>query len=88
MITSRPGRGWPRPPLLSRQLCRNLSDEIALETGAVKFDLARLTLPLRAGDRGRSIGRSADDFVETHLAGMAIGQTDDNHPEVHEIGDD
>jgi hypothetical protein len=47
-----------RLPLLSRKLRANLGDEIALETGAVEFDLARVTLPLPAGDRGRSIGRT------------------------------
>ena len=50
--------------------------------------LGRLTLPLRAGDRRRAVRRSADDFVEGHLAGVAIGQTDDDHAEMHQVGDD
>ena len=32
-------------------------------------------------------GSAADDFLERHLSGMAIGQTYDNHTEVHEVPD-
>jgi hypothetical protein len=54
---------------------------------AVEFELARLALALGARDHCGLIRRAADDFLECHLSGMAIGQTYNDHAEVHEIRD-
>ena len=48
---------------------------------------ARLALALAAGDRGRAIGRAADDLVQGHLALIGIGQADDHHAEMQQVGD-
>jgi DNA invertase Pin-like site-specific DNA recombinase len=49
---------------------------------------ARKALSLPAGDGRRPIGRPPDNLVESHLAGVAIGQTDNDHAEMHKVGDD
>src|ERR1700722_7686113 len=55
-----------------------LGDQLALMPGAVQFDLRRLALPLRAGDRCRTVGRAAHNFVERALPRMAVGQADND----------
>ena len=60
-----------------------------LKSRAFEFDLARRSpLALPARDRGRAVGRTADDLVEGHLSRVAIWQTDDDHAEMQEVGDD
>src|SRR5271170_6481577 len=78
----------PPSPFSSRELSRGLRDERALILGAVQFDLAGLAFAFGAGDRGGAIGSPADDLVERHLSGVAVGQADDHEAEVHEIGYD
>src|SRR5580692_6755356 len=65
-----------------------LGDEFALMPRAVEFDFRRMALTLRAGNRRCAVGRAAHDFVERALPRMAIGQTDDDQAEVHQVGDD
>src|SRR3954467_3192373 len=69
------------------ELRRNLRDVAALETRSVEFVPARLALALAARDGGRSVRRTARDLVERHLALERIGQPDDHHAEVQEVGD-
>src|SRR5208337_3789058 len=63
---------------LGRQLRGDLGDQLALVPSAVEFELGRLALALPTGDRRCAVGRSADDFVEGHLADVAIGEADDD----------
>ena len=49
--------------------------------------LARLALALGAGDRCSPIRRAADDLLKRHLSGMAMGQTYNDHAEVHQVRD-
>lgn len=35
-----------------------------------------------------SAAAATDDFIERHLALVAVGQADDGHAKVHQIGDD
>jgi hypothetical protein len=48
-----------------------LRDEVALVPRGVELQLGWLALPLRASDGCRPVGRSPDNFVESHLAGVA-----------------
>src|SRR4029077_5936195 len=82
-----PLRSAPLRPS-TEKLRRDLGDELPLMPGAVEFDLRRLALALGACDCGCAVGRSADDLVERHLAGMALRQADDDQAEVHQVGDD
>ena len=68
-----------------RELRGSLGDEFALVSRAVEFELARLTLALGARDCCGPIRRATDDFLERHLSGMAVGQTYNDHAEVHEV---
>jgi hypothetical protein len=43
---------------------------------------------LPASDSRRPVGSSPDNLIESHLAGVSIGQTDNDHAEMHEVGDD
>src|ERR1700691_4699335 len=55
---------------------------------AVEFDLRRMALTLRAGDRRCAVRRAAHDFFKRALPSVAVGQADDDQAEVHEVGDD
>src|ERR1700722_2484275 len=70
------------------ELGGGLGDELALMPRAVQFDLRRLALTLRAGNRRGAVRRAADNLDERALPCVAVGQADDDQAEVHQVGDD
>src|SRR5882757_6436935 len=49
---------------------------------------ARLPLAAAARDRCRAIGCAAGYFIDGHLSLVAVGQADDQHAEMHQVGND
>ena len=87
---SRCGSG-ARPLLRLSQLPNSLfavsAISLPLEACAVQFEGAGLALSLTAGDGGGAVGAATGDFIEGHLALEAIWKADDDHAEVHQVGD-
>lgn len=67
-----PPRGAPLRPSTG-ELGGGLGDQLALMPRSIQLDLGRLALALRSSDSGRALRRAADDLVQRHLAGVAIG---------------
>ncbi len=70
------------------QLVRGLRDLAALVAGALELVRRGQARAVAAGDRGGTVGRAAGDLVQRHLAGVAVIETDDDHAEVQQVGND
>src|SRR5258707_404873 len=70
------------------QLIRDVGNLAALVARSIELVCSRLARAVATGNRRRAVGRAARDFVEGHLAGMPVVETDNHHAEVQEIRDD
>src|SRR6266403_3040177 len=74
--------GRRRSRSAGEQFLRGLADQLTLMTRAREIQSTRVALSRTACDRGCAVRAAADDFVESHLPLVTVGQADDGHAEV------
>src|SRR5437763_16500897 len=82
------GKGMPPRIASAMQFDGGLRNDASLVARARELVRARLAPTVAAGDRGCTIGRTAGDLIELHLAGKAVVEADDRHAEMQQVGDD
>jgi hypothetical protein len=73
---------------LAVEFVRDLRDSASVVASALQFVGSRPSHSVTSGDRRGSVRAASCDFVGDPLPLEAGIHTDDDHPEVHQVGDD